>query len=220
MFDSFCQMNKITSKEIKVALDRPFKKKEIIEVIEQLPSYCKEGNFIKKQGFLSKMPLSSMFYNEYGSFVSMFALAAIKGGAKPISESFEIKCQYPNIAERLKKIDINYDKMTVPDKKQFNKIFSDMDARLKSIPRTSCEHPGIADFITAYYRLMEYFNMQNTLFAFSPYSWQYKKICSYDARPFNQIRQWMLEKKDEDEYERQKEYVRNHGITDDEYCED
>ena len=227
VFDSFCQINKITPQQIKSMLDRPFKKKEIIEVIEQLPSYCKEGNFMPKQGTLSRMPLSLMFYNERSSFVSMFALALIKGEARPISESMEVKCKYPRLAEKFKKAEdrnmkIDYDKMSVVDKKQFNRIFEEIEERLESIPKEyNYDNPGLDGFIRIYFRelqgLQDLNQVKIELISFSPWSWQWKRILLMEGRQLSRIANWMLEKKDKVEVDRQKEWKRNNTVTDDEY---
>lgn len=191
-FNLFCQMNKLTFQQIKKALDRPFKKKEIINVIESLVLYCKEGMYIEKQLYSKSLP--DLFYNSKSTFVSIFAFALIKGEAKPVSETIEIKCKYLKIAERLKKIDIDYDKISTVDKKQFNKIFSEIEKRLESIPKDSCEKLGLWDFIGAYYQeLKRHIDLKDiVLFAFSPFSWQWKIICNSDVRPFNQIKRWLL----------------------------
>ena len=224
VFDSFCQKNKITSQQIKSALDRPFKKKEIIKVIEQLPSYCKEGNFMPKQEALPKMPLSLMFYNKRSSFVSMFALALIKGEAKPVSESIEVKCEYPKVAEKFKTAEdrdlkIDYDKMSVVDKKQFNRIFKEIEERLDSIPKEySYDNPGLGGFIRIYFReLLDLNQAKIELISFSPWSWQWRKIFSMEGKQLSRIANWMLEAKDKTEIERQKEWKRNNASTDDEY---
>ena len=221
-FDLFCDINKITSQQIKDVLDRSFRKKEIIEIIKSLVSYCKEGNFIKKQGY--SKTLSLMFYNEESPFVSMFALALIKGGANPVSESIEVKCKYPKLAEKFKKIEdrrmcIDYDKMSVVDKKQFNKVFSKIEERLSSIPKEdNYYNPGLEDFIRAYYDQLQYLNLDKIeLIAFSPWSWQWKRVCGSDSGSFNQIKKWLLEEKDIADLERKKEYRRNNPVSDDDH---
>ncbi len=219
-FDLFCEINKITSQQIKNMLDRPFKKKEIIEGIKLFPSYCKEGNFIKKQSY--SKTLSLMFYNDESPFVSMFALALIKGEANPVSESMEIKCKYPRLAEKFKKIEdrrmcIDYDKMSVMDKKQFNKVFSKIEERLNSIPKEcSYYNLGLEDFIRTYYDQLQYLNLDKIeLITFSPWSWQWKRVCGSESGSFNQIKKWLLEEKDIADLERKKEYRKNNPVSDD-----
>lgn len=221
-FDLFCEINKITFQQIKDTLDRPFRKKEIIEAIKLFPSYCKEGNFIKKQSY--SKTLSLMFYNDGSPFISMFALALIKGEAKPVSESIEVKCKYPKLAERFKKADdhnmkIDYDKMSVADKKQFNRIFEEIEERLDSIPKEyNYDNPGLDGFIRIYFReLLDLNQVKIELISFSPWSWQWRKIFSMEGRQLSRIANWMLEKKDKVEVERQKEWRKNNASTDDEY---
>ena len=221
-FDLFCEINKITSQQIKNMLDRPFKKKEIIEIIKLLPSYCKEGNFIKKQGY--SKTLSLMFYNEESPFISMFVLALLKGEARPVSELIEIKCKYPKLAEKFRKAEarnmkIDYDKMSVVDKKQFNRIFEEIEERLDSIPKEyNYDNPGLDGFIRIYFReLLDLNQVKIELISFSPWSWQWKKILSMEGKQLSRIANWMLEKKDKAEVERQKEWKRNNVATDDEY---
>ena len=221
-FDLFCEINKITSQQIKNMLDRPFKKKEIVETIKLLPSYCKEGNFIKKQGY--SKTLSEMFYNKRSSFMSMFALALLKGEARPISESMKVRCKYPRLAEKFKKAEdrnmkIDYDKMSVVDKKQFNRIFEEIEERLDSIPKEyNYDNPGLDGFVRIYFRELQNLNQPKIeLISFSPWSWQWKRICGAESGSFNQIKKWLLEEKDMRELERKKEYQRNNPVSDDKY---
>ena len=165
-----------------------------------------------------------MFYNDGSPFISMFALALIKGEAKPVSESIEVKCKYPKLAERFKKADdhnmkIDYDKMSVADKKQFNRIFEEIEERLDSIPKEyNYDNPGLDGFIRIYFReLLDLNQVKIELISFSPWSWQWRKIFSMEGRQLSRIANWMLEKKDKVEVERQKEWRKNNASTDDEY---
>ena len=165
-----------------------------------------------------------MFYNEESPFISIFALALIKGEARPVSESMEVKCKYPRLAEKFKKVEnrnmkIDYDKMSVADKKQFNRIFEEIEERLDSIPKEyNWDNPGFDGFIQIYFRELQDLNQTKIeLISFSPWSWQWKKILSMEGKQLSRIANWMLKKKDKVEIERQKEWKRNNVITDDEY---
>ena len=136
----------------------------------------------------------------------------------------EVKCKYPRLAEKFKKAEdrnmkIDYDKMSVVDKKQFNRIFEEIEERLDSIPKEyNYDNPGLDGFIRIYFRELQDLNqVKIELISFSPWSWQWKKILSMEGKQLSRIANWMLKKKDKVEIERQKEWKRNNVTTDDEY---
>jgi len=201
-FDSFLKINKLTSAQVKKTIDRPFKKREIIETIKLLPSYCTEGRFIERQEY--HKDLANMIYNPKSPFVSFFVLALIKGEAKPVGETIGVICKYPKIAERLKNTDtFDFEEADTTEKRKFNQIFAEIDGRLKAIPKTSYMRPNLESFFVDYRDALKGQGIRIRLWSYSPASWEWKKIIVLNTQPFNQIIEWMRGKGEKEKKEKE-----------------